>query len=522
MVARNLILLIIFFIISKTAFSAVLSEEILGERVVTFTRDKKDRWEKHQVSRNGFVQIKYSETNNQRIDGLPKIPVLNFLVTGKDSIRSIRVNYSDSFLLNKGRIDFFKGEKCRCKEVSSLTFSPKTYFSQQKKYSYEYFGDFRGKKIYKLNILLGEQLKEEYKLFDSVKISIPNSFDLVDLNNISSIFDTKEELTLIIGKSLFEKEIREYIEFQRRKGRNIIFHEIGDDLDRNEIKQIIKKYYSESSITNVILLGNDTILPTYYTDTKFDSKTPSDYFYGIMGDRNDLIPDVFISRVSVKTSSELSNILDKWESVGGSMSISKTLGVASNEGVNPSDYEYMRMILNPLIQSHGAKTNFLDQDESNSNMDSFNQYLTNGVDIISYIGHGSGFSWPSFNQAYNVEDLEEVQAQVKYPIIFDIACQNGRFSGEGRIGEGFISGGRDNRKIGASIYYGGSVDISWHPPAVMTAGITKFIANNKGTPIYKAILFGHLYLMKSNAAQKDIIDNLKWYHLQGDPGTILL
>ena len=86
----------------------------------------------------------------------------------------------------------------------------------------------------------------------------------------------------------------------------------------------------------------------------------------------------------------------------------------------------------------------------------------------------------------------------------DIACQNGRFSGEGRIGENLILGGKDNRGIGASLYYGGSVDISWHPPAVMTVGISKFISENKNVRVSDALLYGHLYLINSDASKDEI------------------
>ena len=56
----------------------------------------------------------------------------------------------------------------------------------------------------------------------------------------------------------------------------------------------------------------------------------------------------------------------------------------------------MRDIINPVASAKSAKTLFLDQDNGNSNKDVFNQSLESGVDFISYIGHGSGFSWRFF------------------------------------------------------------------------------------------------------------------------------
>ena len=209
-------------------------------------------------------------------------------------------------------------------------------------------------------------------------------------------------------------------------------------MSKAQIKGIIKKYYESDRINNVILAGDDSQIPTYYVETKFDSQTPSDLNYGLMGESDDLIPDVFIARIPVQNSSQLENILSKWKLLNKGLKIKNTVGVASNEGMNPSDYEYMRDIINPVASAKSAKRLFLDQNNGNSNKDVFNQSLESGVDFISYIGHGSGFSAASFNREYDIEDLEEVEQQTAYPLILDIACQNGRFSGEGRIGENLI------------------------------------------------------------------------------------
>ena len=109
----------------------------------------------------------------------------------------------------------------------------------------------------------------------------------------------------------------------------------------------------------------------------------------------------------------------------------------------------------------------MNQDDSDSNSSTFLEHLNSGVDFFNYIGHGSGFSWPSFAKEVAVSELERWEPSSINPIVIDVACQNGKFNGRGYIGEKMISGHqRFDFKNGAVAYIGGSVDISWDPPAI--------------------------------------------------------
>ena len=103
-----------------------------------------------------------------------------------------------------------------------------------------------------------------------------------------------------------------------------------------------------------------------------------------------------------------------------------------------------------------------------------------------------------------------------------MACQNGKFSNEGRLGERFMNGTDHGKPVGAVAYYGGSVDISWHPPAIMARGINLNMANSKPKTIGEALLAGQLYLLSNYDDLSAAEENLKWYHLQGDPTLQLL
>ena len=74
---------------------------------------------------------------------------------------------------------------------------------------------------------------------------------------------------------------------------------------------------------------------------------------------------------------------------------------------------------------------------------------------------------------------------------------------------------------GARAYYGGNVDISWHPPAVMAVGIGKARAQADYKYLGQVLLAGQLYLLETYEDLPAAIENLTWYHLQGDPSLLM-
>ena len=64
---------------------------------------------------------------------------------------------------------------------------------------------------------------------------------------------------------------------------------------------------------------------------------------------------------------------------------------------------------------------------------------------------------------------------------------------------------------------GGTVNISWHPPALMARGMAFEHAAKNFQHLGEAILAGQLYLTANWNNQSDVVDNYEWYSLQGDP-----
>ena len=507
------ILLLIFLTPIFNSFSAIQNGKTLK-----FNYNLADIKIDKNKSNNGFVTYNHKDLVLRKIEGRPMLPMTSIILKGLGDIKQIKTNLGGEKISLKGNLDFYKGTKCRCKDIEDVEFDYKVYGELEQEFNIEYFGDLRGEKIYKLNIPMAKQNGTIINFFEEVSIELPNNLEVIaDFSNL--LDNIQEEKTLIISTNEFKNLLNTYIANQ--SNRIFYIEEIDNSTSTSKIKKIINDYYQSKKITNVMLVGNQHIIPTFYVKTKFDSQTPSDLNYGLLGGNQDSLPDVFMSRLSVANNSELTTILEKLNKQLNGVNIKKIMGIASNEGSNPTDEEYMKQMMNPILNGKKAQGVFLRQNDTSTTKQRFNDLLEEGVNWINYIGHGSGFSWPSFNHEYFASDLDYVGEQNIYPILVDVACQNGNFSGDARLGESFMYGGKDHQSIGSSIYYGGSVDISWHPPAIMALGISEYVEKNSNFPIYKAFIYGHLYLMKNHSNKEDIVDNLEWYHLQGDPGVII-
>jgi hypothetical protein len=200
------------------------------------------------------------------------------------------------------------------------------------------------------------------------------------------------------------------------------------------------------------------------------------------------------------------------------------LGIASDEGNSPSDVQYVNYFVGQFVDQFKLKPTFVFQkDYDASTPDNIIDIISAGTSWISYVGHGTGTAWASVAEnSFDISDIAKVKnAEKMKPIIIDVACQNGRLS-KGRFGERWMnSTDKAGHAIGAVAYYGGSVNISWDPPGVMTAGINRLVAEKKLAHLGEALMAGQLFLAANWAIASHIKDNLAWFHLQGDPSLLI-
>lgn len=413
-------------------------------------------------------------------------------------------------------------EDCRCSKANKNKF---VSLSQQAAGSYkvEYLGTYRGQDLSRVTIMAAEVLPSMNvtKFYPELRAQIVSQKSLEDMYSKNS--DSHFEYLIVSPEALLPG-IENFVQYKSSHGFNIKvvkLEDIGKDVQK--LTAYFKSEYEQNNYKYVLIVGDENQFPTHKVDTVGSSRTPSDYTYFLM-DSNDIIPDVQYGRVVASTVEEVSRQTERWidyqERTSPLDQYLHMIGIASNEGDAPSDNDYITGIENDMKAAFGTTASHFYENNANSTPQYVNEALNKGAAFFVYMGHGSGTSWSSTGQTYTVEDVKRIEnADVLKPILIDVACQNGILK-KGYLGETFVnSTDSQGRNVGASMYYGGSVNISWHPPAIMARGMVKKTIEQNLNIIGDVLLAGHIYLFENFTSLESVRDNFEWYHLFGEPSS---
>jgi hypothetical protein len=475
--------------------------------------------------RGDFVSLSVDGLKNAQTPGKPQLPYKSFLVKGAPKDLKLDVSFKKKH--------FFKGLKslpaplkpCRCEK--NLKANQNLYPVNAEAYNQDEgklvelvdLGDFRGERLTQVVVRPILQNIFGLSVYEDLQVEVHNPFGLK-----ATAVGTSNNSMLIVAPKVLSKGAQAFKVFKEESGLNVrlvYFEDVATNA--TGLKNYIHSEYKRSNFQYTVLMGHSGILPPLSVATSSDPKTPSDYPYFTMGGPQDVFPDVFYGRIVAATNDEVILQIEKmkeyrdksWNDNSGAK---KAIGIASNEGWDPTDVEYMQNMLSPLESSLGFTTNYFFQDSSNTIVKNINKSFNGGARWFNYIGHGSGNSWSSIaNGEYTSDDIKSLRPGAVKPVIIDVACQNGRFSYEGKLGERFMNTSYNGKPVGAVAYYGGSVDISWDPPAVMAMAIGRELATQKTQGLFELIMIGQRYLIENYEDIEASRENLLWYHLFGDP-----
>ncbi len=474
------------------------------------------------INEKTFLKVMLPEFDSSRVVGAPELPIKQWLVVGTPDNLKVTVNVNRSTKI-KGIPTPVQEQTCRCStdKVQSFQYNLALYNDNQNPVTVNYLGTFRNQPISQVTVRVAkyEASSESIVVATSANITINSDEFSLDTNDYKNY--------LILGPENLLSGITEFKSWKESLGYNVFTEAITSPNNTKEaIQSLIKSYYLNHKVDFAIILGDETTTPMFQLSTSGSSLTPSDLKYFTMDGDDDYIPDVFGSRIVASAPEDVKKILGK--SIAFERSTSKPLagfekliGIASNEGTNPSDNEYVSSIESKFKDTlSNSQIVHLYQDNADSNPTFLNSELSSGAGWMIYIGHGSGKSWPSFNKEYTTEFIKKINNKdVSKPIIIDVACQNGRLI-EDQLGTVFMKEQKYlfNNANGAVAYYGGTVNISWNPPAIMAQGIFFEHLLKNFNHLGEALLAGQLHLAAQWDDATQVTDNFEWYHLQGDPG----
>ena len=478
-------------------------------------------------SKNLFSKISVPGFQSTQEIGKASLPVKSWILRGRPENITVNIQVQKREVLQNVIPIPTQEQPCRCATNKKMNFAydqmayaPNRSGVLEKEYTLVYLGAYKGQPITQLNVKLA--------YFDAATREVTLNTGVTVTHNTNEFSLQNEDLKnyFIITPEYLVAGLDDFVIWKKSQGYNVVVEKLSSpNTTTNAVSALVQAYYNREQADFVMIIGDDKAVPMFKVKTSGDSKTPSDLKYFLMDGVGDLIPDVYSSRVVASDVNEVKMKLSKAIEFEKRVFVDAkglltNIGIASNEGSGPSDNEYIKNIEKQFELKMKFKSVHFFQDDKKSNPTELNNALSAGAIWLTYMGHGSGTAWPSMNQEYDMASFQSIRNKnaVK-PIVIDVACMNGRLSGN-YFGSAFMNvfGLTSNDAFGAAAYFGGSVNISWHPPAVMATGIAIEHSRKNFSHLGQAILAGQLYLAGNWANASDVMDNLEWYHLQGDPG----
>jgi len=482
---------------------------------VKFNLKKLSVFEKSvNLSVGNFDKLVIDNLPNSYVIGAPRLPFYSFVVVGEPSELKLDYQLGKAIKISK---DIFPVPSVqmplRNKKKSKIKYvlNTKNYKKSEVEIKYDYIGDYKNQKLTRVLIR-----PISYKNFKNLVIYPNLSLKITNMkaNSIIPNTMTVNKSLLIVTPDKFAKSLDEFVKFKKKNGFTVYLKTLSDFGDTAiKIKRSIKSFHKINNFDFAILVGDEFVFPTFYKETSSELKTPSDLSYFTFG-VNDNIPDVYYSRFVINNKEQLLKQTKKIIAYSKNESNGEILNIASNEGDSPSDEDYVNLMSKPLIEKYSLQDNLILQRDPNVDNNTVVDIVSKGVNWINYIGHGSGTAWNSVDPDFSVNDILKISSSGQFPIVIDVACQNGRFV-PGHFGERLMNQQSHGKSVGASAYYGGSVNISWNPPAIMAIGVSNSVGQGE-TIIGKALLDGQMYLLNNYDVIDEVYENFVWYHLFGD------
>jgi hypothetical protein len=312
------------------------------------------------------------------------------------------------------------------------------------------------------------------------------------LNQTSLLTIKSDAEMLIIAPEVFLEIADEYSSYKNQFLQTkvipteAIYNEFGFGNEspvaiREFLKFAYEKWSPENTLKYVLFLGDakrdyklgnreNYVIPTFQFISERFGFVTSDAFYGylyhtkpyIVDFNNNPISDLYIGRVPAENISELDAYLSKMKEYEESTTQEKNLFLSGNDyssaDGNREIYTNKRVFLNQNARMNNTETtvskyNLMRRasddpfNETNTVLqgtDDLIRIFNEGVNYISFLGHGAGAVWGDRNIMLQ-EDVQLLQNKNKYPLISSFTCFIGAFDGGRTMGEELVL----QRNVGA-------------------------------------------------------------------------
>jgi subtilisin-like proprotein convertase family protein len=279
----------------------------------------------------------------------------------------------------------------------------------------------------------------KYYVGSNSNVSAPE----IELGTASSIDLSQQYDYLVISHPDFIAGLAPLISYHQNNGLSVLVVNVEDVYalysnfrkDARGIQSFIKDTYNSSNISAVMLVGSDSydykdnlglgsisFIPTmYYQTDSLISYAPVDSLFADVD--SDLIPDLAIGRLPVRTVSELQNMINKMFSYN-SRAYTNTAIFASDR--DSSFEQHSNAMLSSLPGSWSSTSAYIGDIELTDAQQALFNNINSGVSITNYFGHSGPSTW-SFEHLFDNDDVLALNNAGKPTLVNQFGCWNNYF-----------------------------------------------------------------------------------------------
>jgi len=178
--------------------------------------------------------------------------------------------------------------------------------------------------------------------------------------------------------------------------------------------------------------GNLDYVPTHlFESSTYHTETSSDNWY-VCVSGEDVLPDMLVGRLPVRTTTEAENIIDKivnYEENPAQDNWNKSaLFVADNEDAGGAFESLSDYFITSYLPTNFTKNKVYMRDYGSGEAanGAILSKINQGCLVVNYIGHGSTDTWAS-EKMFVSEDVANLRNSNKFPLVVTMSCLNGYF-----------------------------------------------------------------------------------------------
>ena len=246
---------------------------------------------------------------------------------------------------------------------------------------------------------------------------------------------------LVICADQFMAGMQPFVDWKNQSGRPTTMVSVTEAGGNNAdaIKSYITNMYNdaEHNLTYLLFVGDYAHITPH--PFQYDGQTEySDNWFGQI-EGNDYYPEIFVGRFSVESDAHVATHVNKVLYYERDMQADVTwgdhgLGIGHmTDGTGwttghygEADYQHIDYIRDTLLHYTYSQVTEHHGGGGTASVSTISATINQGVSVINYCNHGSEYSWGV--AGYSTSDVHSLTNDNKLPIVWSVACLNGKFN----------------------------------------------------------------------------------------------